>query len=84
MEKTQNMSLQPKIDLKTTTGFNDENGKPLIFRDGVILRKVSRFLINSDSDGFVPIPVMIEINSGKVLLEMIPKEIRDEYKEVGI
>jgi len=27
---------------------------------------------------------MIEINSGKVLLEMIPKEIRDEYKEVGI
>jgi hypothetical protein len=85
MEKTQNPLPQPKIDLKSTTGITDDKGNPMIFQEAFILRKVSKFLLpQSDVDGIIPIPVMVEINSGKLLLEMIPKEIRDEYKEVGI
>jgi len=26
---------------------------------------------------------MYDVNSGKILIDMIPSEIRDEYKEVG-
>jgi hypothetical protein len=83
MQKTQ-QPQQPKIDLKTTTPLLGEDGKPLFFQEAIIFRKVSKFILASDSDGLVPIPCVVEVNSGKILLDMLPKEIRDDYKEFGI
>jgi hypothetical protein len=50
---------QPQIDLKSTTGFEDENGNK-IFQQGFILRKVSKFVAGTDEDAIMPIPVFFE------------------------
>lgn len=71
------------IDLKNTTTVKDENGNPILFAEGMILRKGNRFLLGLETDPLIPIPVMYNINNNLIMLDMIPKEIRDEYKDVG-
>ncbi len=74
---------QPTIDIKTTTAVKDENGKPIIMAEGLILRKGNKFLSATDKDPLIPIQIMYDINNHKILLDMIPIEIRDDYKDVG-
>lgn len=76
---------QPKlnIDIKSTTPILSSNGKPLLLAEGTVLRKGSKFLLGTDTDPLIPIPVLYDIETNKILLDMIPKEIREEYKDIG-
>jgi hypothetical protein len=74
---------QPQIDLTQSTAVEGFNGEQL-FAQGFIIRKISKFILGSEEDGIIPIQVFYDLDSKKILLESLPKEIRDEYKEIGI
>lgn len=69
---------QMNIDLKNTTPIISEEGNQ-IFAEGVILRKVSKFVSGTAEDGIMPIPVFYDVATGKVVTETLPKDIRDEF-----
>ena len=78
MENKQPQQLPP-IDLKTTQAI--ENGKKgHLFLQGVILRKVSKFITGGSSDGIMPVPVFYCQKTGKILESSIPVDLREEYK----
>ena len=70
---------QVNIDLKNTESVEHKNGK--IWAQGFILRKVSRFVTGTGEDGFMPIPVFYDPQSGEILQETLPKELRDDQPE---
>jgi len=74
---------QPQIDWTQSTAVEGFNGEQL-FAQGFIIRKISKFILGSEEDGIIPIQVFYDLDSKKILLESLPKEIRDEYKEIGI
>ena len=69
---------QVNIDLKNTTPVISEDGNQ-IFAEGVILRKVSKFVSGTAEDGIMPIPVFYDVVTGKVVTETLPRDIRDEF-----
>ena len=74
---------QPNIDLKNTTSIETEGGGR-IWQQGALLRKVSKFVTGTDSDAVMPIPVFYDPETGKILEDSLPKELREEYKDVLI
>ena len=81
MKKSEMTTQQPQIDLGKTTSIETENGGKL-FQQGFILRKVSRFITNSSEDAVMPIPVFYDPETGKILGQGLPPEIRDEYDTI--
>jgi hypothetical protein len=75
-----NKQINMNIDIKTTTPVLNEDNKQ-VFQEGMIFRKVSRFLSGTEEDSIISIPCFFDPTSGKVLIELLPKEIREEYKE---
>ena len=71
---------QPQIDLTNSTAVEGFDGG-IIFQQGYVLRKISKFILGSDEDGLVPIGVFYDIESKKIVLDSLPKELRDEYKD---
>ncbi len=71
---------QLNIDLKNTTSIETPKGSK-VFQQGVLLRKVSKFVVGADEDAVMPIPVFYDAESGKILESTIPADLRDEYKE---
>ena len=72
---------QPQIDLeKTTIVPNDSGGE--LFKQGFILRKVSRFITGGDEDAVLPIPVFYDGSTGKILKDTLPPEIRGDYDTI--
>jgi len=71
---------QPQIDLKNTTEVKNFNGGS-IFQQGVILRRVSRFVTGTDEDALLPIPVFYDPETKKVLKDSVPKDLREELKD---
>ena len=69
----------PKVDLKNTSKMETSEGK-VVFQEGFVLRKVSKFLTGSTEDQVIPLPVMYEVTSGKILKEFIPEELQAEYE----
>tara|TARA_R100001509_G_scaffold163066_2_gene136490 strand:+ start:419 stop:661 length:243 start_codon:yes stop_codon:yes gene_type:complete len=76
----QQQPQQPQIDLKTTTEVKNFNGGS-IFAQGVILRKVSRFVTGTDEDALLPIPVFYDPETKKILTDSVPKDLREELKD---
>jgi len=76
----QNMQ-QPQIDLSQTTSITTESGGE-IWKQGFILRKVSRFITNSSEDAVMPIPVFYDKATGKILAQSLPQELREEYDTI--
>jgi hypothetical protein len=76
------MKQQPKINinLKESTPVTSSSGKH-VFSEGVILRKVSRFLAGTDEDAIIPIPVFYDVTTGEVLIETLPKDLQQEYED---
>ena len=74
---------QPNIHLKNTTAIETEGGGR-IWQQGALLRKVSKFVTGTDADAVMPIPVFYDPESGKILEDSLPKELREEYKDVLI
>tara|TARA_R110001632_G_scaffold223064_1_gene354629 strand:- start:341 stop:586 length:246 start_codon:yes stop_codon:yes gene_type:complete len=75
--------MKMNVDLKSTTKIEGEGGNQ-VFQQGVLLRKVSKFVVGAEEDAVMPIPVFFDIQSGKVLESTIPVELREEYKEISI
>ena len=78
MSKQQQLSMN--VDIKNTTAIKSPDGNQ-VFSEGVILRKVSRFVTGTSEDGVIPIPVFYDVKSGKVLVELLPKELRAEFED---
>jgi hypothetical protein len=75
----QTQAPQMNIDLKNTTSILSKEGNQL-FAEGVILRKVSKFVTGTSEDGIMPIPVFYDIKTGEILTETLPKELREEFE----
>jgi hypothetical protein len=76
---------QPKlnIDIKSTTSITSPEGNKL-FQEGVILRKVSKFVAGTPEDAVIPVPVFYDVKTGNILIEMLPKELREEFSNENI
>ncbi len=72
---------QPNIDFKNTTYIENPRGSK-IWQQGALLRKVSKFVTGTDSDAIMPIPVFYDPETNKILEASMPKELREEYKDV--
>ena len=71
---------QPPIDLKNTQSVTNFDGKS-VFQQGVILRKVSKLVTGTDEDALLPIPVFFDPSTNKILLDSVPKELREELED---
>jgi hypothetical protein len=71
---------QLNIDFTNTTSVEAPAGNK-IFHQGFLLRKVSKFLIGSDEDALLPIPVMFDPKTEKIVGDTLPPELRDFYKD---
>jgi len=80
MSKKTPQPPQLNVDLKNTEALSSEDGN-LVFQEGFILRKISKFVTGTEEDGVMPIPVFYDVQTGKILIETLPKEIRSEYEE---
>ena len=80
MKKSQ-IQQQPQIDLAKTPSVPNASGGQL-FQQGFILRKVSRFITNGAEDAVLPIPVFYDKETGKILKDTLPPELRDEYDTI--
>ena len=72
--------LKLNIDLKNTQPILSPEGNQ-VFAEGVILRKISRFVAGTDEDAVMPIPVFYDIQTGKVLVDTLPKDLRAEFSD---
>lgn len=77
MDQQQKMNIN--IDLKNTTSIETPEGNK-VFQQGVLLRKVSKFVVGAEEDAVMPIPVFYDPQTGKILESTIPVELREEYK----
>jgi len=74
---------QLNIDFGNTTAIGGFDGGQL-FGQAFVIRKVSKFITGGDEDALLPIPVFYDMETKKIILESIPSELREEYKEIGI
>ena len=74
---------QMNIDFKNTTPIEGFDGGQL-FGQAFVMRKVSKFVTGGTEDALLPIPFFYDIETKKIILESIPTELRDEYKEIGL
>jgi hypothetical protein len=79
------MQEQPRlnIDFKNTTSVVGHDGGHL-FGQAVIIRKISKFLIGADEDSLIPLPVFYDLESKKILLDTLPPDLREEYKDISL
>lgn len=70
----QNMNMN--IDLKNTESVEHANGK--VWAQGFIIRKISKFVAGTPEDALMPIPVFYNPETGEILQDTLPKELRDE------
>jgi hypothetical protein len=75
--------MQLNIPLEKTVTITNEAGEPIILGEAIILRKANKFLVGTQQDALVPIPIFYDLKTHKIALDMLPPEIRDEFKEVG-
>ena len=71
---------QPPIDLKNTTSIENFDGG-VLFTQGVLLRTVSKFVMGTDEDALLPIPVFFDPSTKKILKSSVPKELREELAD---
>ena len=69
---------QMNLDLSKTTAIDTPSGGK-IWQQGMIVRKVSKFVVGAQEDAIVPIPVFYDPETGKILEDTLPKELREEY-----
>jgi hypothetical protein len=71
--------MKMNIDIKQSTPIIDNDGNQ-IFYEATVLRKISKFLTGTSDDAIIPLQVFVN-KDGKILTELIPKELREEYEE---
>ena len=75
----QEQKMQMNVDIKQSTPITDDDGNQ-VFYESTVLRKISKFLTGTSEDAVIPIPVFVT-KEGKILTELLPREIREEYEE---
>jgi hypothetical protein len=70
----------PPIDLKNTTEVKNFDGGS-VFQQGVILRKVSKFVTGSEEDALLPIPIFYDPSTKKILKDSVPRDLRKELED---
>ena len=70
---------QMNVDVKNTTSIETPSGG-VVFQQGVLLRKVSKFVVGADEDAIMPIPVFFDPETGKILESTVPLDLRDQYE----
>ena len=75
----QEQKIQMNVDIKQSTSITDADGNQ-VFYEATVLRKISKFLTGTSEDAVIPIPVFVN-KEGKILTELLPREIREEYEE---
>ena len=73
-----NQQPQMNLDLSKTTSIDTPSGGK-IWQQGMILRKVSKFVTGTSEDAIVPIPVFYDPETKEILEDTLPREIREEY-----
>jgi hypothetical protein len=76
-----NDQLNLNIDIKNTLPITSPEGNH-VFVEAMVLRKVSKFVAGTKEDAIIPIPVFVDYKTGKILTELMPKELRNEYQEI--
>ena len=79
----QKPQMNVNIDIQNTQPITSPEGNQ-VFQEGVILRKVSRFVTGTQEDGIIPVPVFFDVKTGKVLVELLPKELRAEFEDDAV
>ena len=79
----QKPQLNVNIDIKNTQAITSPDGNQ-VFQEGVILRKVSKFVTGTQEDGIIPVPCFFDVKTGKVLVELLPKELRAEFEDDAV
>jgi hypothetical protein len=75
----QQQQPQMNLDLSKTTAIDTPSGGK-IWQQGVIIRRVSKFVVGAQEDAIVPIPVFFDPTTGDILEDTLPKELREEYE----
>jgi hypothetical protein len=71
------MDINPQLSLdikKTTPILTTSGGK--IWHQGYILRKVSKFVTGTPEDNVLPIQVFYDPETGEILKEGLPEELK--------
>ena len=71
------------IDFKNTMPVEGFDGGQL-FGQAFVLRKVSKFVVGGTEDALLPIPVFYDLETKKIIADSLPKEIREDYKDIMI
>ena len=79
----QKQQLNINIDIKNTQPVVSEDGNQ-VFAEGVLLRKVSRFVTGTQEDGIIPVPCFYDVKTGKVLVDLLPKELKEMFQDDNI
>jgi hypothetical protein len=79
----QKPQMNVNIDIKNTTPITSPEGNQ-VFQEGVILRKVSKFVTATSEDGIIPVPCFYDVITGKILVELLPKELRAEFEDDAV
>jgi uncharacterized Zn finger protein len=66
--------LNMNVSLKDTTPIICEECGHSVFQEGVLLRKISRFVTGTSQDALMPIPVFSCSKCGHVNEEFMPKD----------
>lgn len=66
--------LNMNVSLKDTTPVTCEECGHSVFQEGVLLRKISRFVTGTSQDALMPIPVFSCAKCGHVNTEFMPKD----------
>jgi hypothetical protein len=69
------MQPQMNLDLTKTTPILTPNGNK-IWHQGYILRKVSKFVTGTTEDNVLPIQVFYDPETGEILKEGLPSELK--------
>lgn len=69
-----NNKMQMNLSLKDTTKVVCESCESEVFTEGLMLRKVSRFLTGTDKDAIVPVPVFYCSKCHHINSEFLPKD----------
>tara|TARA_B100001093_G_scaffold53907_1_gene45682 strand:+ start:933 stop:1175 length:243 start_codon:yes stop_codon:yes gene_type:complete len=78
-----NPQQKMNIDFKNTTMVEGFDGG-LLFGQAFVLRKVSKFVAGTEEDAMLPIPVFYDLETKKIIKDSLPKEVREDYKDITI
>jgi hypothetical protein len=69
---------QMNLDLSKTTAIDTPSGGK-IWQQGMILRKVSKFITGTSDDAIVPIPVFFDPKTQEIFEGTLPQQLKEEY-----